>query len=132
MRWLKAVIAWLLILATAVLNGVYREAVLLPQLGVPGALLVSGLLLSLAILAWALALARWLRLAPGGANLRIGALWLALTVAFEFGFGRLLQQRPWSELLEPYTFQDGNVWPIVLLVTLFAPAVAARVRAPRT
>jgi len=32
-------------------------------------------------------------------------------------------------LLEAYTFKDGNIWPIVLLVTLVAPLLAVRLRA---
>jgi hypothetical protein len=32
----------------------------------------------------------------------------------------------WAELFEAYTFEDGNIWPVVLLVTLFAPLIAVR------
>jgi|OM-RGC.v1.035013235 hypothetical protein len=43
--WLKALIAWLLILLLAIAKGGLREAVLVPRLGLTGGLLVSGLLL---------------------------------------------------------------------------------------
>jgi hypothetical protein len=49
-------------------------------------------------------------------------------VAFEFTFGRLVQGKPWPQLLEAYTFKDGNIWPLVLLVTTLAPWIAARLR----
>jgi hypothetical protein len=122
--------AWLLILALAMLNGVFREAVLLPALGKPIALILSGLLLSLAILAVAVALARWLALDEPRRCFSVGLLWLCLTLVFEFGFGGMVQGRSWAEMLEAYTFKDGNLWPLVILATMFAPLVAARVRPP--
>jgi hypothetical protein len=120
----KAFGVWLLILLCAVLNGALRERVLLRQLGTPVALGVSGVLLSLCIVV--VAFVALPRLGVGGRAqaLYVGALWLALTLAFEFGFGRLVQGRSWNELLEAYTFRDGNIWPLVLVVTFVAPLVA--------
>jgi hypothetical protein len=31
-------------------------------------------------------------------------------------------------MLEAYTFKEGNVWPIVMLLTAAAPYIAARFR----
>jgi len=129
----RTLAAWLLILVLATGNGVLREAVLVPVLGPTAALVASGLLLSACVAIVTVTLARWLRLDSPSAGRRIGLLWLALTVAFEFGFG-LVRHRTWTEMLEPYTFTDGNLWPLVLVVTVAAPAVVARVRSrrPRT
>ena len=55
-------------------------------------------------------------------------LWLCLTLTFEFSFGRFVQHETWSTLFEAYTFKDGNLWPLVLVVTALAPLLAARVR----
>ena len=125
---LRSLIAWLLILVFAMLNGVFREAVLLPKLGMPAALVLSGALLSVCVIIVALVLARWLRLGGASRSLSVGFLWLCLTLAFEFGFGRLVQGLSWREMLEAYTFKDGNIWPLVLVVTFFAPLAAARLR----
>ena len=125
--WLKAVLLWLAILVLAMLNGLLREAVLIPRLGRFEALVASGLLLSLLILLVAVIGAPWYG-TPGPNPWTIGALWLALTLSFEFGFGRLVQQRPWPELLAPYTFRGGNLWPLVLAVTAAAPRLAAWAR----
>lgn len=127
---LRSVASWLLILVLAMLNGALREAVLLPNLSKPVAFVLSGLLLSLAILIVAVALARWLKLNTPSRCLSVGLLWLCLTLIFEFGFGGAVQGRTWGEMLEAYMFKDGNIWPLVLVVTLFAPLAAARVRAP--
>ncbi|MEQ9547444.1 MAG: hypothetical protein RIK85_15685 [Marinobacter sp.] len=61
----------------------------------------------------------------------VGFGWLALTLAFEFSFG-LAQGKSWPVMLEAYTFRDGNLWPIVLVVTACAPFIAARVRRKAT
>jgi hypothetical protein len=46
---------------------------------------------------------------------------------FEFSFG-LGQGKSWPVMLEPYTFEGGNIWPVVLAVTALAPYLAARLR----
>lgn len=57
----------------------------------------------------------------------IGFCWLILTLAFEFSFG-LWQGKSWQVLVEAYAFKEGNIWPVVLLVTVLAPYLAARLR----
>ncbi|MDP2759288.1 MAG: hypothetical protein Q8O64_02620 [Sideroxyarcus sp.] len=131
MLMLKSVVAWLLILVLAMLNGILREAMLLPNLSKPVAFFLSGLLLSFFIFIVAIALARWLEPGTPSRCIHVGLLWLSLTLIFEFGFGGMMQGKSWAEMLEAYTFKDGNIWPIVLMVTLFAPLVAARIRLRR-
>lgn len=98
----------------------------MPNLDKPAALVLSGALLSACILIVAVVLARWLKLNDTARSLSVGSLWLCLTLAFEFGFGRLVQRHSWPEMLEAYTFKDGNMWPLVLVITFLAPLVAAR------
>jgi hypothetical protein len=124
----KSVVVWLIILASAVLNGALREGPLMRRLGQRGALLASGILLSLWIMLISLALIPRFGALTTAQSLSIGLTWVAMTVAFEFGFGRLVQHRDWKTMLEAYTFKDGNVWPLVLVVTFLAPFVAARLR----
>lgn len=126
---LRSIAAWLAIAALAVLNGMFREAVLLPGLGRPAALALSGLLLSSIILLVAIASARWLGLGPAARCLKVGTLWLALTLLFELGLGAALRGLSWAQLREAYSFRDGNLWPLVLAVTFIAPLAAARLRA---
>lgn len=128
MNPLRAAAVWSVILLFAVGNGILREAVLMPRFTVSAAYLISGLLLSLIILGVAIGFAPWLRLGQPNRSLATGLLWLALTLIFEFAFGGWIQGRSWEELLEAYTFKDGNIWPLVLLVTLMAPAIAHSIR----
>lgn len=57
---LKALAIWVSILLMAIANGVLRESLLLPALGVPSAYLLSGLLLSAMILIVTYAAVPWL------------------------------------------------------------------------
>lgn len=124
---LRALIIWLCILALAVANGLFREAVLLPALGIPSAFVVSGLLLSALIIAVAWLSLPWLHLRRPEQVWLVGFGWLALTLAFEFSFG-LAQDKSWPVMFEAYTFKDGNLWPVVLAVTACAPFIAAKMR----
>jgi len=126
---LKSLLAWLLILGFAVANGALREAVLIPSLGKSTGLVLSGILLSLVIAFVAHAFVRLGKGVTPPQGMRVGVLWLFLTLIFELGFGRLAQHKSWSELLDAYTFKDGNLWPVVLLAVLVAPYVAALLRA---
>lgn len=53
----------------------------------------------------------------------IGAGWLALTVAFEFGFGHYVMGTSWDVLLADYNVLAGRVWVLVLVAMLVAPVV---------
>jgi hypothetical protein len=109
-----------------VANGILREAVLIPSFGGRMGLVLSGVLLCLLILLVAYGLARLGRGFAVSQGFLIGALWLLLTLALEFGLGRYVQGKSWPELLAAYTFEGGNLWPVVLVVTFLAPALAAR------
>jgi len=124
---MRPVAVWFLILLFAIINGAFREAVLIPNLSKPVALVLSGLLLSCIIVILAFWLARWMRLSTRTRCLSVGLLWVCLTLVFEFGFGAV-RGRSLADMLEPYTFKGGNIWPVVLAVTFFAPLIAARLR----
>jgi len=128
---LRSLLAWLVILGFAIANGILREELLIPALGKPGGLILSGVLLFMLILLVAYGLVRFTRGLTASGSLRIGVLWLGLTLAFEFSFGRYVQHKSWAELLDAYTFKEGNIWPVVLVVTLLAPYIAFRLRARR-
>lgn len=51
-----------------------------------------------------------------------------LTVAFEFGFGRLVAKQSWHELLGDYDLRRGRTWPLVLAWIAVGPAVVRRLQ----
>jgi hypothetical protein len=125
---LKAAALWLAVLALAMLNGAAREKLLAPSLGSSSALVLSGIVLSACVFLVALLAAPWYGRLSSAQWFGVGALWLAMTLAFEFGFGRYVQHKAWSELLEAYAFKGGNLWPLVLAVVLISPWLAAKLR----
>lgn len=123
----RALAVWAVILILAVANGALREAVLIPRLGTTPGLVLSGSLLSGLILAVAYLFLPWMGAHTTSQLWSIGAGWLLLTLVFEFSFG-LGSGKNLSEILAAYTFRDGNLWPAVLVVTLVAPWLAAKLR----
>ena len=124
---LKAFALWLLILVLAIANGALRESLLLGWLERSAAFTLSGAILIACILAVALTSIGWLGKLSVAQYALVGAFWLLLTLAFEFSFG-LLRGESLAALLDAYRFKDGNIWPIVLAVTVAAPLFAAYLR----
>ena len=128
MLTVKAFASWLVILICAVGNGGLREALLVPSFGEPFALPVSGVLLCIVIVAVSFLLVSRMGRLGTSQCLYVGSLWLVLTLLFEFGFSRLVQRQSWQQLLDAYTFKEGNLWPLVLVVTFIAPLLVIRMR----
>ncbi len=125
---LRALAVWLLLLFLAVLNGGVRDTWLSPRLGETVGRAVSTLSLSGLILFATWMTIGWIRPTTVGDALGVGALWLALTLAFEFIGGHYGFGKSWSELLADYDLRRGRIWLVVLLVTLLAPLWTARLR----
>jgi hypothetical protein len=123
----RAVAVWAVLLVVAVASGGVRELVLAPRLGAALALTVGGLWLCLAVVAVAYGAAPWLGVREGRGLLLLGLGWLGLTLAFETIFG-LVRGQTLAELGAAYSFRGGNLWPVVLVVIVFAPCLAAWLR----
>lgn len=114
---------WVLMAVLAVLNGGFREVVLVPRIGEYPAHVLSTALLVGAILVVSylyftntLLNYSWLEL------LLVGVVWALLTVGFEFLVG-YVEGTPVSVTLAQYDVLAGQVWVLVLLTLLFAPLV---------
>ena len=119
---------WGLLLVLAVMNGGVRDTWLSPRLGDTAGRALITVLLSLLILLATWTTIRWIGPRTAGQALTVGAVWLLLTVAFEFGVGHYAFGKSWSELLADYDVSRGRIWILVLVVTLLAPAMTARLR----
>lgn len=126
MLLLRAVLVWLAIIPLALLNGGLRDAVVARWLGSVAARALSGVILSAAILGWTSLTIGWIGLSSQPAALALGAVWLVLTVAFEFSLGRFVARKTWPELLRPYRFAGGDLWPLVLFTVALAPLLTFR------
>ena len=123
----RALIIWFALLVVAVVNGAFREALLIPRFGSQAGHIVSTLMLSAAILIVTYLAVPWIQPGSLRGTIAIGVAWLVLTLAFEFGFGRV-RGKAWAELLVDYDVFKGQIWVLVLITTAVAPYLAARAR----
>ncbi len=124
----RAVLGWLLLFVVMFANGAFRVVVLQPRLGEERARQVASLTGVALVL-----LAGWLfvRASPEASPAwlwRVGAGWLAATVAFELVFGRFVSGLSWRALLADYDILRGRLWPLVLISVGVAPRLGAAVR----
>jgi hypothetical protein len=123
-----AVGAWLVLMVLAILNGALRNATYARALGEYAGHVLSSLIFVAVVFAVTYAFLRLARVDYGlGDLLVVGAMWLAMSVAFEFLFGHYVVGHPWSRLLADYNVLKGRAWALVLLAVFVAPLVAGRV-----
>jgi len=128
-RWLAA---WLGAAAIGVGNGILRESTYGQRVGEGLAHQLSTATAIGAFSAYFLALQRVWPIASDREARQIGAAWVALTVAFEFGFGRAVAKQSWQQLLADYNLAKGRSWPLVVGWLAAGPAVTRRWRARST
>ncbi len=118
---LRYILAWFAMLAIAIANGALRQftfAKAMPELRAHQlSTLIGSALMGLFI---RFVVRRWPPLSRRYA-LMIGAVWLLLTVAFEFFMGLVLAGKPLAAVLRDYDLSAGRVWVIFLLWILLAP-----------
>lgn len=125
---LRALLVWLVMLIVASLNGAFREALLVPRLGDPIGRAISTVMLSALVLLLAWFTIQWIAPPSTRDAWMIGALWVALTLTFEFVGGHYLFGKPWAELTADYDVLRGRIWIVVLITTAVAPRLASAMR----
>ncbi|RPI06071.1 MAG: hypothetical protein EHM64_04220 [Ignavibacteriae bacterium] len=60
--------------------------------------------------------------------MRIGLLWLVLTVLFETGMAKLFQNRDWPSVFRNYNILEGRVWILVLLWVAAEPSLFYKIQ----
>jgi hypothetical protein len=128
---LRYVIAWIAMLLIAIANGAFRQLTfgnVLPELH---AHQLSTVLVSVFIGLFIWAVVRLWPPASAQQALSIGLVWLALTVAFEFVFGRFVMHRPWSQLFNDYNIIEGRVWALFLFWFTLTPYAFFRLHPAR-
>jgi hypothetical protein len=119
---------WLLILLLAVINGAFREAFIIPRTNEATGHAISSITLCAAILVVCWFVVGWMKPATAHEAWTIGALWLLLTLAFEFLAGHYLFGAPWRQLLSDYNIFRGRLWVLVLITTAVSPWLVAHNR----
>jgi hypothetical protein len=111
-----------------IFHGVVRTLFLAPVVGDFRARQLAVFTGSAMILTLAVMVIRWLRPANALEALRVGVVWLVLTLAFELAFGRYVLHVTWGRIAEDYNLVRGGLLSIGLLVLTAAPLVAGRLR----
>lgn len=117
---------WLLLAVVAIANGILRQStygkmvsdLTAHQVSTVTAIIFMGMLVFWLNRSWPIESASqaWL----------IGAIWLVLTIAFEFGFGHFVVGHAWGKLLADYNLFNGRVWSLFLLWIMTLPYLAFR------
>jgi hypothetical protein len=122
----RAVLTWLLLLVAMFAAGAFRVAVVAPRLSSFGTEVAGALLGIAVILALTRPFIRSLERPTRSTLAGIGALWLGLTVAFEFAFFHYVGRKSWESLLAQYDVSAGHLWPFALAAVALAPFAWAR------
>lgn len=123
---LRALAIWLLLMAAESAQGGPRRLLgggevvfLVRQLSV-----LSGAAIIFAITWFCM---RWMRIGTTRGALAVGALWVVLTLAFDFGLGRATGAS-WGNILIDYDLLHGGMMPLGLLAMGLTPWAVRRLR----
>lgn len=125
MKYLQAFGVWALIIPIAILNGGFRENVLVKLGSIANP--ISGIILSACIFAIAYAFI------PRIANCRkkdyiwFGIMWFLLTNLFDLSM-YLKAGQGFAEYFKAYDVASGNFWALVTLTTLVSPFAVAKIK----
>ena len=127
--WLRALAVWLAIMGAETVLGVLRTLYLEPGIGSLHARQVGVFIGSAMIFAVLWATGPWIGAEDDdGRLLKIGAMWVALTLVFEVSLGVAFVAGWRQRMLADYDVAGGGLMPLGLVFMLFAPWLAAHLR----
>jgi len=124
----RATAIWLLLICAEILHGIARGLLLVPHVGEFRSNQIGVFTGSIIILVIAVAFVRWIGASRTSDLLAVGLLWLVLTLSFEVGFGRFVVGASWERLAADYNVLEGGLLPFGMLVLLFSPLIACKLR----
>jgi heme/copper-type cytochrome/quinol oxidase subunit 3 len=127
----KATVAWFLLFVVMFANGALRVLVLQPRLGEDTARQAASLSGAVLVLLVSSGLVRAAPSATPAQLLKVGAAWLAATVAFEFLFGHFVSGLSWRALLADYDVFRGRLWSLILICVALGPWLCGTLRTRR-
>jgi hypothetical protein len=119
----KYLFVWLLLAIIAIANGVLRQSTygkIVPELAAHQISTITAILASGAVV-WIVN--RHWAIESTSQALIIGACWLFMTIAFEFGFGHYIAGHSWEKLVADYNLLQGRVWSLFLVWVAIMPFV---------
>jgi hypothetical protein len=123
----KSLFIWLSIIPLAVLNGGFREKILIPWIGESHAEPISGIILCLLIFIVSMIFIPRIGKGEQKTYWKIGILWIVLTIVFEIILG-IATGNSFAELIKAYDITTGNLWFLVVLFTGITPWLVAKIK----
>lgn len=124
-KYLHAFLIWAMIIPIAILNGGFREYVLVKLGGL--ALPLSGIILSICIFIVAYMLIPKIKNCVKKDYIIFGVMWFILTNLFDLS-AYISEGKGFAGLIESYNIFTGNTWVLVVLTALFAPMLVMRIK----
>lgn len=124
-KYVMAILIWIMIIPIAILNGGFREYVLVKL----GALAhpLSGIILSVCIFCVAYFLVPKIKNCVKRDYIIFGGIWFILTNLFDL-VSYIKDGGGFVDLLQSYNILTGNTWLLVVLTALFAPVTVMKLR----
>ena len=124
-KYVFAFLIWVMIIPIAILNGGFREYVLVKLGGL--ALPLSGIILSICIFIVAYLLVPKIKNCVKRDYIFFGVMWFVLTNLFDLS-AYIKEGEGFAGLLQSYNIFTGNTWLLVVLTALFAPMIVMRIK----
>lgn len=124
-KYIMAILIWIMIIPIAILNGGFREYILVNIGGLARPL--SGIILSVCIFIVAYFLVPKIKNCVKRDYIIFGVIWFILTNLFDLVL-YIKDGGGFADLLQSYNILTGNTWLIVVLTALLAPIVVMRIR----
>lgn len=125
---LKAIGVWFVIVIAAIVNGLFREIVLVPSVGAELALPLSGVLLSVLVLVVSFMLVPFLESSKRIVLIATGLFWVTLTVSFEILFGYYVMGKTGPEIAQVFNPLRGDLFVLALFTIAIAPWLSAKAK----
>lgn len=120
---LHYILAWFPMVLIAIANGAVREKTYGRRMSELRAHQLSSITAVALFGVYIAGLSRLWPLASDTEAWIVGAVWVAMTVIFEFAFGRMVAGHSWRRLAHDYNFFAGRLWALVLVWIGTAPTV---------
>jgi hypothetical protein len=125
--WSRAVAVWLLLMLAETVHGILRGLLLAPRVGDFRARQIGAGVGALLALGIACLLIQWIGARGNTKLIRIGLLWLVMTLCFEIALGRWTGAS-WERIASDYRVDQGGLLAFGMLVLAFSPWLAHRLR----
>lgn len=124
-KYVFAFLIWVMIIPIAILNGGFREYVLVKFGGLARPL--SGIILSVCIFIVAYLLVPKIKNCVKRDYIFFGVMWFILTNLFDLS-AYIKEGEGFAGLLQSYNIFTGNTWLLVVLTALFAPTIVMLIK----